>query len=277
MNFFLKPSSFKCVALTSYLIPFPGLVDPEWRSRVTSVLFSATCDKSFHVASAALKLVERLVDFDRKWWRRSGLHDVVGHVQRQILARRVPRDVAEMAGLPAPLTQVTNLSLMTRLIEIDGEEDDNDEDDIKTKQKMSLAFFPVVKESMEKCQVNHRVTYAVVYECVRFIGAALTINKRVTDKGSSETLPACTEGAPSASEAEMATPAILHTMMEAASGCVAKFLDSPSPDVQYMGVKVRRWLSLPVVVSKALPFFSSCVTQSLCLNMYLILMYTKSA
>ena len=89
--------------------------DPS-RSRLFSILFSATCDKSFHVASTALKLVERFVHADAASWRRRGLQDVVGHVQRQILARRIPRDVAETAGLPAPSVQVTNIRLLTCLL-----------------------------------------------------------------------------------------------------------------------------------------------------------------
>ena len=223
------------------------------RSRLYSILFSATCDKSFHVASTALKLVERFVNADAASWRRRGLHGVVSHVQRQILARRIPRDVAETAGLPAASVQVTNIRLLTCLLTASSVASGSagaassitsgstytsaslcskEKEELK---KLTVDLFPIVKETMEKCQVNHRVTYAIVYECVVFIGAAL---KNSGERSDADVAINGVEAAAAASGAVSFDPTLESAMKEAALGCVTKFLDSTSANVQFMGLKV---------------------------------------
>ena len=111
-------------------------------------------------------------------------------------------------------------------------------------KKLAVDLFPVVKETMEKCQVNHRVTYAIVYECVVFIGAALNNSGNRSDanaagnRAEAAGTAAAAASTTAADGAVIFDPALESAMKEAALGCVTKFLDSSSANVRFMGLKV---------------------------------------
>ena len=109
--------------------------------------------------------------------------------------------------------------------------------DAKERDTPSLLrlLFPTVKTTLEQCQINHRVTYAIVYECVIFIGVALKILEVHEGSGA---------GSSNGSSIDAAVDPVLNQafragMKEAALGCVAKFLESSSTDVKFVGLKVK--------------------------------------
>ena len=98
---------------------------------------------------------------------------------------------------------------------------------------------------MEKCEVNHRMTYAIVYECVLLIAAALAkadSGDRNNDAGGNDaaTNGAGTNGAGTNGACASIDPGVRVAMLEAALGCVGKFLDSPSADVRFVGLKALK-------------------------------------
>jgi len=200
----------KCRALNCFVaLTITSQNDEE---KLSEILLTAACDRSFRVSSIALKFVEYVMCQKPTLFKESDkLSEILIHVLKQILSKKIPQH-AEYAGLAAPQSQIIILKIMALLLS-----------DVGSNKCINLAnrFFPLVKDTMERCEVNHRLTYAIIFECINVIGVAFS-QKSVT----------------SASAFQGTKVA----MMEAALSCVTKFLDSSVVDVVYIGLKALKIL-----------------------------------
>jgi len=135
----------KCRALNCFVaLTITSQNDEE---KLSEILLTAACDRSFRVSAVALKFVEYVMCQKPTLFKESDkLSEILIHVLKQILSKKIPQH-AEYAGLAAPQSQIIILKIMALLLS-----------DVGSNKCINLAnrFFPLVKDTMERCEVDSR-------------------------------------------------------------------------------------------------------------------------
>uniref|UniRef100_A0A6J0TDY9 AP-4 complex subunit epsilon-1 isoform X1 n=3 Tax=Pogona vitticeps TaxID=103695 RepID=A0A6J0TDY9_9SAUR len=162
------------------------LIAPNQVQHIHDKFRKALCDRDVGVMAASLHIYLQMVKENS-----SGYKDLTGSfvaILKQVVGGKLPVDF-NYHSVPAPWLQIQLLRILGLL----GKDD----------PKASELMYDVLDESLRRAEINHNVTYAILFECVQTI---YTIYPKAD-------------------------------LLEKAAKCVGKFVLSPKINLKYLGLK----------------------------------------
>ncbi|KAJ6664102.1 hypothetical protein lerEdw1_008317 [Lerista edwardsae] len=160
------------------------LIAPNQVQHIHDKFRKALCDRDVGVMAASLHIYLQMVKEDS-----SGYKDLTGSfvaILKQVVGGKLPVDF-NYHSVPAPWLQIQLLRILGLL----------GKDDPRTSELM----YDVLDESLRRAEINHNITYAILFECVQTI---YTIHPK-------------------------------SDLLEKAAKCIGKFVLSPKINLKYLG------------------------------------------
>nr|XP_023395257.1 AP-4 complex subunit epsilon-1 isoform X3 [Loxodonta africana] len=151
----------------------------------------ALCDRDVGVMAASLHIYLRMIKKNS-----SGYKDLTGSfvtILKQVVGGKLPVDFS-YHSVPAPWLQIQLLRILGLL----GKDD----------QRTSELMYDVLDESLRRAELNHNVTYAILFECVHTVYSIYPKSE----------------------------------LLEKAAKCIGKFVLSPKINLKYLGLKALTYV-----------------------------------
>uniref|UniRef100_A0A6Q2YWI6 AP-4 complex subunit epsilon n=1 Tax=Esox lucius TaxID=8010 RepID=A0A6Q2YWI6_ESOLU len=167
------------------------LIAPNQVQHIHSKFRKALCDKDPGVMTASLHIYLQLVKESPESYKDLTVSFVT--ILRQVVGGKLPMDF-NYHSVPAPWLQIQLLRILAYL----GKED----------QGTSEMMYDVLEESLRRAEMNHNITYAILYECVKSI---YTVYPKAE-------------------------------LLEKAAKCIGNFVLSPKINLKYLGLKALTYV-----------------------------------
>ncbi|KAJ8002541.1 hypothetical protein DPEC_G00159980 [Dallia pectoralis] len=167
------------------------LIAPNQVQHIHSKFRKALCDKDPGVMTASLHIYLQLVKESPESYKDLTVSFVT--ILRQVVGGKLPMDF-NYHTVPAPWLQIQLLRILAYL----GKED----------QSTSELMYDVLDESLRRAEMNHNITYAILYECVK---AIYTVYPKTE-------------------------------LLEKAVKCIGNFVLSPKINLKYLGLKALTYV-----------------------------------
>ncbi|XP_029607686.1 AP-4 complex subunit epsilon-1 [Salmo trutta] len=167
------------------------LIAPNQVQHIHSKFRKALCDKDPGVMTASLHIYLQLIKENPESYK-----DLTGSmvtILRQVVGGKLPLDF-NYHSVPAPWLQIQLLRILAYL----GKED----------QGTSEVMYDVLEESLRRAEMNHNITYAILFECVKTI---YTVHPK-------------------------------SQLLEKAAECIGNFVLSPKINLKYLGLKALTYV-----------------------------------
>ncbi|XP_010075398.1 PREDICTED: LOW QUALITY PROTEIN: AP-4 complex subunit epsilon-1, partial [Pterocles gutturalis] len=162
------------------------LIAPNQVQHIHDKFRKALCDRDAGVMAASLHIYLQMIKENS-----AGYKDLTGSfvtILKQVVGGKLPVDFS-YHSVPAPWLQIQLLRILGLL----------GKDDPRTSELM----YDVLDESLRRAEINHNITYAILFECVQTI---YTIHSK-------------------------------SELLEKAAKCIGKFILSPKINLKYLGLK----------------------------------------
>ncbi|XP_053343985.1 AP-4 complex subunit epsilon-1 [Clarias gariepinus] len=167
------------------------LIAPNQVQHIHGKFRKALCDKDPGVMMCSLHIYLRMIKENPDNYKELTSSFVT--IMRQVVGGKLPLDF-NYHGVPAPWLQIQLLRILSLL----GKED----------QSTSELMYEVLDESLRRAEMNHNITYAILYECVK---AIYTVYPKAE-------------------------------LLEKAARCIGNFVVSPKINLKYLGVKALTYV-----------------------------------
>ncbi|XP_051484452.1 AP-4 complex subunit epsilon-1 [Apus apus] len=167
------------------------LIAPNQVQHIHDKFRKALCDRDAGVMAASLHIYLQMIKENS-----SGYKDLTGSfvtILKQVVGGKLPVDF-NYHSVPAPWLQIQLLRILGLL----------GKDDPRTSELM----YDVLDESLRRAEINHNITYAILFECVQTI---YTIHPK-------------------------------SELLEKAAKCIGKFVLSPKINLKYLGLKALTYV-----------------------------------
>ncbi|KFP25788.1 AP-4 complex subunit epsilon-1, partial [Colius striatus] len=167
------------------------LIAPNQVQHIHDKFRKALCDRDAGVMAASLHIYLQMIKENS-----SGYKDLTGSfvtILKQVVGGKLPIDF-NYHSVPAPWLQIQLLRILGLL----------GKDDPRTSELM----YDVLDESLRRAEINHNITYAILFECVQTI---YTIYPK-------------------------------YELLEKAAKCIGKFVLSPKINLKYLGLKALTYV-----------------------------------
>ncbi|XP_030313260.1 AP-4 complex subunit epsilon-1 [Calypte anna] len=167
------------------------LIAPNQVQHIHDKFRKALCDRDAGVMAASLHIYLQMIKENS-----SGYKDLTGSfvtILKQVVGGKLPVDF-NYHSVPAPWLQIQLLRILGLL----------GKDDPRTSELM----YDVLDESLRRAEINHNITYAILFECVHTI---YTIHPKTE-------------------------------LLEKAAKCIGKFVLSPKINLKYLGLKALTYV-----------------------------------
>ncbi|XP_072528422.1 AP-4 complex subunit epsilon-1 [Salminus brasiliensis] len=167
------------------------LIAPNQVQHIHGKFRKALCDKDPGVMTSSLHIYLQLIKESPASYK-----DLTGSfvtILRQVVGGKLPLDF-NYHSVPAPWLQIQLLRILSLL----GRED----------QSTSELMYEILDESLRRAEMNHNITYAILYECVK---AIYTIHPKAD-------------------------------LLEKAARCIGNFVLSPKINLKYLGLKALTYV-----------------------------------
>ncbi|XP_061630694.1 AP-4 complex subunit epsilon-1 [Phyllopteryx taeniolatus] len=167
------------------------LIAPNQVQHIHNKFRKALCDKDPGVMTASLHIYLQMIKENPE-----GYKDLTGSfvsILKQVVGGKLPMDY-NYHSVPAPWLQIQLLRILSLL----G----------KSEQSTSGIMYEVLDESLRRAEMNHNITYAILYECVKCI---YTIHPK-------------------------------SELLEKAAKCIGNFILSPKINLKYIGLKALTYV-----------------------------------
>ncbi|KAM6936963.1 AP-4 complex subunit epsilon-1 [Xenentodon cancila] len=167
------------------------MIAPNQVQHIHNKFRKALCDKDPGVMSASLHIYLQLIQDNPDSYKDLTVSFVT--ILKQVLGGKLPMDF-NYHSVPAPWLQIQLLRILSLL----GKND----------QSTSEIMYEVLDESLRRAEMNHNITYAILYECVKCI---YTIHPK-------------------------------SELLEKAAKCIGNFVLSPKINLKYLGLKALTYV-----------------------------------
>ncbi|XP_027019561.1 AP-4 complex subunit epsilon-1 isoform X2 [Tachysurus fulvidraco] len=167
------------------------LIAPNQVQHIHSKFRKALCDKDPGVMMSSLHIYLQMIKENPDNYKELTSSFVT--ILRQVVGGKLPLDF-NYHGVPAPWLQIQLLRILSLL----GKED----------QSTSELMYEVLDESLRRAEMNHNITYAILYECVK---AIYTVYPKAE-------------------------------LLEKAARCIGNFVLSPKINLKYLGLKALTYV-----------------------------------
>ncbi|XP_061577695.1 AP-4 complex subunit epsilon-1 [Cololabis saira] len=167
------------------------MIAPNQVQHIHNKFRKALCDKDPGVMSASLHIYLQLIQENPDGYKDLTVSFVT--ILKQVLGGKLPMDF-NYHSVPAPWLQIQLLRILSLL----GKND----------QSTSEIMYEVLDESLRRAEMNHNITYAILYECVKCI---YTIHPK-------------------------------SELLEKAAKCIGNFVLSPKMNLKYLGLKALTYV-----------------------------------
>nr|XP_023672930.1 AP-4 complex subunit epsilon-1 [Paramormyrops kingsleyae] len=167
------------------------LMAPNQVQHIHDKFRRALCDKDPGVMTASLHIYLQMIKESPENYKELAGSFVV--ILKQVVSGKLPADFS-YHSVPAPWLQMQLLRILALL----GKED----------QRTSEIMYEVLDESLRRAEINHNITYAILYECVKTV---YTIHPK-------------------------------SELLEKAAKCIGKFVLSPKINLKYLGLKALTYV-----------------------------------
>ncbi|KAF6350759.1 hypothetical protein mRhiFer1_000801 [Rhinolophus ferrumequinum] len=167
------------------------LIAPNQVQHIHIKFRKALCDRDVGVMAASLHIYLRMIKENS-----SGYKDLTGSfvtILKQVVGGKLPVDF-NYHSVPAPWLQIQLLRILGLL----GKDD----------QRTSEIMYDVLDESLRRAELNHNVTYAILFECVHTVYSIYPKSE----------------------------------LLEKAAKCIGKFVLSPKINLKYLGLKALTYV-----------------------------------
>ncbi|XP_029807672.1 AP-4 complex subunit epsilon-1 isoform X2 [Suricata suricatta] len=167
------------------------LIAPNQVQHIHIKFRKALCDRDVGVMAASLHIYFRMIKENS-----SGYKDLTGSfvtILKQVVGGKLPVDF-NYHSVPAPWLQIQLLRILGLL----GKDD----------QRTSELMYDVLDESLRRAELNHNVTYAILFECVHTVYSIYPKSE----------------------------------LLEKAAKCIGKFVLSPKINLKYLGLKALTYV-----------------------------------
>uniref|UniRef100_A0A250Y6M0 AP-4 complex subunit epsilon n=1 Tax=Castor canadensis TaxID=51338 RepID=A0A250Y6M0_CASCN len=167
------------------------LIAPNQVQHIHIKFRKALCDRDVGVMAASLHIYLRLIKENS-----SGYKDLTGSfvtILKQVVGGKLPVDF-NYHSVPAPWLQIQLLRILGLL----GKDD----------QRTSELMYDVLDESLRRAELNHNVTYAILFECVHTVYSIYPKSE----------------------------------LLEKAAKCIGKFVLSSKINLKYLGLKALTYV-----------------------------------
>uniref|UniRef100_A0A3B5MSB8 Adaptor related protein complex 4 subunit epsilon 1 n=1 Tax=Xiphophorus couchianus TaxID=32473 RepID=A0A3B5MSB8_9TELE len=160
------------------------LIAPNQVQHIHNKFRKALCDKDPGVMSASLHIYLQLIQVNPEGYKDLASSFVT--ILKQVVGGKLPMDF-NYHSVPAPWLQIHLLRILSLL----GKND----------QSTSEIMYEILDESLRRAEMNHNITYAILYECVK---CTYTIHPK-------------------------------SDLLEKAAKCIGNFVLSPKINLKYLG------------------------------------------
>ncbi|XP_007422248.1 AP-4 complex subunit epsilon-1 [Python bivittatus] len=167
------------------------LIAPNQVQHIHDKFRRALCDRDVGVMAVSLHIYLQMVKEDS--WEYKDLTGSFVTILKQVVGGKLPADY-NYHNVPAPWLQIQLLRILRLL----------GKDDPRTSELM----YEVLDESLRRAEINHNITYAILFECVHTI---YTIHPK-------------------------------SDLLEKAAKCIGKFVLSPKINLKYLGLKALTYV-----------------------------------
>ncbi|XP_007933369.1 AP-4 complex subunit epsilon-1 [Orycteropus afer afer] len=167
------------------------LIAPNQVQHIHIKFRKALCDRDAGVMAASLHIYLRMIKENS-----SGYKDLTGSfvtILKQVVGGKLPVDF-NYHSVPAPWLQIQLLRILGLL----GKDD----------QRTSELMYDVLDESLRRAELNHNITYAILFECVHTVYSIYPKSE----------------------------------LLEKAAKCIGKFVLSPKINLKYLGLKALTYV-----------------------------------
>ncbi|KAM9808274.1 AP-4 complex subunit epsilon-1 [Neosynchiropus ocellatus] len=167
------------------------LMAPNQVQHIHNKFRKALCDKDPGVMTASLHIYLQMITENPEGYKDLAASFVT--ILKQVVAGKLPMDY-NYHSVPAPWLQIQLLRILSLL----GKHD----------QGTSEMMYDVLDESLRRAELNHNITYAILYECVKCI---YTIHPK-------------------------------SELLEKAAKCIGNFVLSPKINLKYLGLRALTYV-----------------------------------
>ncbi|XP_030281368.1 AP-4 complex subunit epsilon-1 [Sparus aurata] len=167
------------------------LIAPNQVQHIHNKFRKALCDKDPGVMTASLHIYAQMIQEKPEGYKDLAASFVA--ILKQVVGGKLPMDF-NYHSVPAPWLQIQLLRILSLL----GKND----------QSTSEIMYEVLDESLRRAEMNHNITYAILYECVKCI---YTIHPK-------------------------------SDLLEKAAKCIGNFVLSPKINLKYLGLKALTYV-----------------------------------
>uniref|UniRef100_A0A8C7YHK1 AP-4 complex subunit epsilon n=1 Tax=Oryzias sinensis TaxID=183150 RepID=A0A8C7YHK1_9TELE len=167
------------------------LIAPNQVQHIHNKFRKALCDKDPGVMTASLHIYLQLIQENAEAYKDLTASFVT--ILKQVVGGKLPMDF-NYHSVPAPWLQIQLLRILSLL----GKND----------QRTSEVMYEVLDESLRRAEMNHNITYAILYECVKCV---YTIHPK-------------------------------SELLEKAAKCIGNFVLSPKINLKYLGLKALTYV-----------------------------------
>ncbi|XP_038562187.1 AP-4 complex subunit epsilon-1 [Micropterus salmoides] len=167
------------------------LIAPNQVQHIHNKFRKALCDKDPGVMTASLHIYLQMIQENPEGYKDLTASFVT--ILKQVVGGKLAMDF-NYHSVPAPWLQIQLLRILSLL----GKND----------QSTSEIMYEVLNESLRRAEMNHNITYAILYECVKCI---YTINPK-------------------------------SELLEKAAKCIGNFVLSPKINLKYLGLKALTYV-----------------------------------
>ncbi|XP_071352623.1 AP-4 complex subunit epsilon-1 [Trachinotus anak] len=167
------------------------LIAPNQVQHIHNKFRKALCDKDPGVMTASLHIYLQMIQENPEGYKDLTASFVT--ILKQVVGGKLPMDF-NYHSVPAPWLQLQLLRILSLL----GKND----------QSTSAIMYEVLDESLRRAEMNHNITYAILYECVKCI---YTIHPK-------------------------------SDLLEKAAKCIGNFVLSPKINLKYLGLKALTYV-----------------------------------
>ncbi|KAM4554060.1 AP-4 complex subunit epsilon-1 [Fundulus diaphanus] len=167
------------------------LIAPNQVQHIHNKFRKALCDKDPGVMSASLHIYMQLIQENPEGYKDLAPSFVT--ILKQVVAGKLPMDF-NYHSVPAPWLQIHLLRILSSL----GKSD----------RSTSEIMYEILDESLRRAEMNHNITYAILYECVKCV---YTIHPK-------------------------------SDLLEKAAKCIGNFVLSPKINLKYLGLKALTYV-----------------------------------
>lgn len=167
------------------------LIAPNQVQHIHNKFRKALCDKDPGVMTASLHIYLQLIEENPEGYKDLTTSFVT--ILKQVVGGKLPMDF-NYHSVPAPWLQIQLLRILCLL----GKND----------QSTSEIMYEVLDESLRRAEINHNITYAILFECVKCV---YTIHPK-------------------------------SELLEKAAKCIGNFVLSPKINLKYLGLKALTYV-----------------------------------